>query len=471
MNQIRLPRTSYVLRLFLAAALASGSLLISSTVSATPCARVKARPDAWVQARVNALVGAAHAWYESDSARLKYERVLDAIAGVIDKCRLAQDADFGARYPEFLGYVTTLSLGRQPDHELGFNVTDRVYFAETQQYVEIPDFLLTPTFLRAVSRHETLPQAKAILREINTGRAPDDQLLFFSYESRHLGTPDNPDSYRRLLIVVPGDASRRIAEKWVQFGVPDPRAARGSVRNVSVIATVPGDEGTTNVYFKDYFRTYRRGGSITIKGRWELGYGDDNCAQCHKSGVLPIFPEAGSVSREEEPMVSAVNARFRNYGTARFDRYLDADKLGPGLGSARSNERSLSSGIRLGAKLRTEGKSCAACHNQDGMGALNWPMDRVLISSYVEGGQMPRGVELALTERKRLYQKLIQDYFAIDEQNPGILKSWLLGQRREVGNLSAELTSVQSDDFSQVLFMPRKYTTEVGILNTRKGKR
>jgi len=49
----------------------------------------------------------------------------------------------------------------------------------------------------------------------------------------------------------------------------------------------------------------------------------------------------------------------------------------------------------------------------------------------VKGGQMPRGYKLTPPERNRLYQKLIQDYFAIDEASPGILKSWLLGKRRE----------------------------------------
>jgi hypothetical protein len=44
---------------------------------------------------------------------------------------------------------------------------------------------------------------------------------------------------------------------------------------------------------------------------------------------------------------------------------------------------------------------------------------------------MPRGYKLTPPERSRLYQKLIQDYFAIDEGNPGILKGWLLGKRRE----------------------------------------
>ena len=92
------------------------------------------------------------------------------------------------------------------------------------------------------------------------------------------------------------------------------------------------------------------------------------------------------------------------------------------------------SAIRVSSNLGTDGKTCAACHHSEGLGALNWPMDRVLISSYVKGGQMPGGYKLNLTERSPLYEKLIQDYFLIDDANPGILKSWLLGRWREAGN-------------------------------------
>jgi hypothetical protein len=172
---------------------------------------------------------------------------------------------------------------------------------------------LTPAFLRAVSRSETLPEAKTMLRRLNARRPPEQQLMFFSYESRHLGTPDNPDSFRRLLIVVPGNATTMVPEKWVQFGITDP-GYRARVRNVSVVAVVPALDGTTNAYFKDYFRTFGGNGAITIKGRWELGGGDDNCTQCHKSGILPIFPEAGSVSRDEQASVEKVNQRFLDYG-------------------------------------------------------------------------------------------------------------------------------------------------------------
>jgi hypothetical protein len=307
-------------------------LLTASSSLAAPCDVIKARPDVWMKRTVNALVSSARALYERDSAGFAYDRVIDATVKLVDKCRLAQDVQFNTQYPEFVGFIATLALERKPDHELGFNVPDKVYFEQTRQYVEIPDFLLTPAFLRAVSRSETLPEAKTMLRQLNTRRPPDEQLIFFSYESRHLGTPDNPDSFRRLLIVVPGNAITKVPEKWVQFGITD-RGQRARVRNVSVVAVVPALDGTTNAYFKDYFRTFRQSGAITIKGRWELGEGDDNCTQCHKSGILPIFPEAGSVSHDEQALVEKVNERFLKYSRPRFDRYLDASKLGPGLGS------------------------------------------------------------------------------------------------------------------------------------------
>ena len=400
--------------------------LAASAFSAVRCDQIKSQPDAWVKGRVNTFVLAAQRAYESDRAQDAYGRVLDGIARAMDRCRLADEGNFAARYPEFIGYIKTLSLERQPDHELGFNVSDSVYFSETRGYVTIPEFLLTPNFLRAVSRFATLPQAKAMLKELNAGRAIDDQLIFLSYQSRHLGTPDNPDSFWRLLIVVPGNVALGVPEKWVQFGVPDPKA-RAPVRNVSVVSVVPGSDGTTNAYFKDYFRTFRRNGSITIKGRWELGEGDDNCALCHKSGVLPIFPVSGTVSRDEQERVRAVNERFLKYVGPRFDRYLDSSKLGPGLGVSGKNELGPSD---AGRKTDIDGVKCGACHQPNGLGALNWPMDRTLISSYVKGGQMPLGFALTPSERNRLYTKIIQDYFAIDEKSPGTLKAWLLGRRR-----------------------------------------
>jgi len=316
-------------------------LLAQPTFAKTPsrCSLIKSRADNWVTGRVNSLVTSARAAYESDDGLPAYHRVLDGIDRTLRRCKLSEDADFSNSHREFVEYVATISLDRKPDHELGFNVPDKQYFDETRSFVEIPDYLLQPAFLKLVSRWETLDKAKTFLRQLNSTRSASDQLIFFSYISRHLGTPDNDNSYRRLLIVVPGNLALGIPDKWVQFGISDP-GQRVLTRNLSVVSAMINANGTFDAYFKDYFRTYRRNGSINVKGRWELGEGDDNCAQCHKSGVLPIFPAEGSVSSEEQEAVEIVNARFRSYGSPRFGNYLDQTKLGPGLSTAGWEDRS-----------------------------------------------------------------------------------------------------------------------------------
>lgn len=404
-------------------------LLVGNGPHASFSARLKPGSDAWVTAKVNALVRAARAAYEDDDGLPAYRRVLTSISSAIRLGKLSEDEGFVGRYREFVEYTQAASLDQLPGHELGFIVPDRQYFAETRQYVEIPEFLMAQTFLRSVSRSETLDRAKAFLRQLNKERGPSDQLIFFSYLSRHLGTPDNDDSYKRLLIVVPGNSKTGVPEKWVQFGVTDP-GTRTRIRNVSVVSAILGSDGTFNSYFKDYFRTYRRDGTISLKGRWELGYGDDNCARCHKSGILPIFPEEGSVSPSEQQAVTEVNQRFMSYGSPRFDKYLDESKFGPGLSSARLEQRNQRFGEGFGESVVGRAMSCAACHHRERLGALNWPMDQVVISSYIKGGHMPMGFNLKEPEREELYEKLIQEYFATDDSNPGILKSWLLGKLR-----------------------------------------
>ncbi len=396
---------------------------------APACAHVKSHADEWVASSVDALVRAARTAYEKDEGEDAYNRLLGRLANTFKRCELSRDAGFVQAHREFVEYVEAASPVAFPDHELGFAVTDERYFNETRAYVEIPDFLTEQGFVRAVSRSETLPRAKSYLRRLNSQRDASAQLLFFSYKSRHLGTPDNDDSYLRLLVVVPGDEARGVPERWVQFGVTDP-GGRVRTRNVSVVASLARADGVSDVYFKDYYRTYKRDGAIPIKGRWELGYGDDNCVQCHKSGVLPIFPEAGSVSAEERGAVEEVNRRFRGYGAPRFGGYLDASKFGPGLGAATNADREGRFGAGFRGSTVAGAMTCAACHRPDYLGALNWPMDRVLVNSYVNGGMMPRGHELPNAARRELYAKLVREYFDADAARPGILKSWLLGRLR-----------------------------------------
>src|SRR5262245_40939370 len=199
--------------------------------SALPCARVILDPDVWIEGKVDELVSTARIAYYGEEPTKGYQRVVHNLAHTIDQCGLRKNQKLASQYAELFDYVKLLSLSLQNDHELGFDVTDAVYFAETSHLTIIPDFLRTPRFLRAVSSFESLGTAKSLLRELNAQRSPSNQLLFFSFSSRHLGTPDNPDSYRRLLIIVPGNAEEYAPEKWVQFGIADPGKPR-TVRNI-----------------------------------------------------------------------------------------------------------------------------------------------------------------------------------------------------------------------------------------------
>lgn len=402
-------------------------LLAGQTASAATCARVRAQPDAWVEAQINAFVLAARGAYENDAAVPAYGRVIRGIAGTLRRCGLSRDENFVKRYRKFIEYIAVASRDQQPDHELGFNVPDEQYFDETRQYVQIPEFLVSQSFFRLVGRYETLDRAKDYLRQLNSERAPSDQLIFFSYKSQHLGAADNDDSFLRLLVVVPGNTGAGVPEKWVQFGIPDP-GARAHIRNVSVVSAVAGADGSSTFYFKDFFRTYRRRGPVEINGRWELGEGDDSCVSCHKSGILPIFPVAGSVSGGEQQSLEAVNERFLTYGPPRFGQYLDANKLGPGLGSASAEDRARRFGPAFAKTKVARAMNCAVCHQPAGLGSFNWPMDSVVVSSFVKGGQMPLGQSLRVPEREELYKKLVGEYFAVSDARPGILKSWLLSQ-------------------------------------------
>jgi len=417
------------LRVFCVSLLLVCVALVAQSRPAPPSAKFKFDSETWIRLKVDALVQAARAAYEDDDALPAYERVLKSIARTIRQRKLADDEAFVTRYPHFVDYIREASYDQLPGHELGFSVSDKQYFDETRQYVQIPEFLLNRSFLRSVARFETLDRAKTYLRQLNSARAASNRLLFFSYKSRHLGTPDNDDSFMRLLIVVPGNAETKVPEKWVQFGVTDPRT-RTRIRNVSVVSAISNSDGTFNTYFKDYFRTYRRDGSISLKGRWELGYGDDNCVRCHKSGVLPIFPEAGSVSANEIQTMTAANQRLLTYGSPRFDKYLDPGRFGPGLGSAERAARDKRFGEGFSETDLGRAMSCAACHQGGRLGALNWPVDPVVIKSYLKQGQMPFGRKLDASRRDELHQRLIEEYFATDEANPGTLKIWLLGKPR-----------------------------------------
>ena len=72
-------------------------LLFGNNSPVPQCERVKAQPDAWVAAKVDALVAAAHAAYEdkNDAVVPAYEKVVGGIAGTLSQCGLSKDEGHG----------------------------------------------------------------------------------------------------------------------------------------------------------------------------------------------------------------------------------------------------------------------------------------------------------------------------------------------------------------------------------------
>jgi hypothetical protein len=317
---------------------------------------------------------------------------------------------------EITGMTKTPSL-------LGFNVSDAQYFKDTASMTDVPSFLQTPELLQALSDPDQIPQAILKLQQLNLERTPTDQLLFFRYRSQHLATPDRSHVYGRVLVIVPGNP-----EKWVQFGIPEKGLAR--TQNLSVVSVFRDAEGRSNVFFKDHYRVYNGDGSITVRSRLEAGGGSDTCINCHKSGVLPIFPAEGSFNVEDAPKILQANQMFRKHGAPHFASYLDAKVFGPGIGSIAPDRvasrtdsfmQTCTTGLTFAniqeslPKIRNA-MTCAKCHNGDDgpglhLGELNFPINPVLFKSYVMSGKMPTGASLDPIERQGLMQCLEYDYF------------------------------------------------------------
>src|SRR6185503_19439874 len=140
---------------------------LASRVAGSTCPQSITQQAIWTTQKVTALVRAARAALDDERADTRYGLVVTGIDRGLRRCKLESNPDCARRYPEFIEYLKLLTLPLDEKHELGFEVTDETYFAETSAFTAIPEFLLTSTFLKAVRAFETLPQAKALLREMN----------------------------------------------------------------------------------------------------------------------------------------------------------------------------------------------------------------------------------------------------------------------------------------------------------------
>lgn len=347
----------------------------------------------------------------------------------IRKYKLNLNPLFKERFANFFKFVEVNKLRRLPGHSLGFTMPDQEYFEKTSELTDLPAALRTTEFLNLASREETLQQAKAYLDRLNDTLPTEKKLLYFSFRSRFLGTPDRRDVTGRLLVHVPAEnlGNNTLAERWIQFGISPKGDTRERVKNVSVIAVVKKDEKIYTPYFKDHFRIYNKNGSIDLRSRYEeSNFFVEACYMCHKMGVAPFFPEQGSVPQEELARVEEANKRIRKYGTADYGDLLDLKSFGPGMGQAMKIEKEKLAEISTHAEKIAKAMNCAGCHSAKALGELRFPIHETMAGKWVKDGKMPPGQNLDDQELKKLHDLLVEEFFRTAKDRPGTLKSWML---------------------------------------------
>lgn len=369
------------------------------------------------------------------------------------QARCAEDAKLLDKAPKelanFAAFVKAQALMADKEHALGFEVTDQQYAKEATAVAELPPLLQSQAFLDLMRTPKGYRDAVAMIEDHNRELPEDRRWIVLPYKAQFIKSVDKT-TYGRLLVIVPGPD----VDKWIQFAIATPEMTDPpEIRSVSVVAVRKPAGGRTETYFIDFMRQ-RSGGDIDLVPTVALpAKPNDNCYNCHKSGVAPIHPAesygfdaSGSLVPRESLLPDKINKRIRDYGRTEVKR-LNQAAYGPCLGPDRARSldelRAATKGMDLSdaslGRVR-DAMACGKCH-QD-FAPINYPQsvrtqgdltafqNHVgLGQTYVEKGWMPPGNTLSPEERKALWKCLMQDYFD-PVRRDGVLVRWLRGAPR-----------------------------------------
>ena len=209
-------------------------------------------------------------------------------------------------------------LSNNPQHQFGHQDTDATYLERAADALTLPCLLRSPDFLNAISKPETYRHALEMIREHNEGKAGHDcpaestQWTTLLFRSRFISTPDDANTFGRLLVVAPGGDY----DRWIQFGIWTPEdLASGKplpiIRNVSIVAVArnAGQAGSAQFdAIADFFRCEDAAcgqdaklhatppcpgaaSGIALCSRLAVTKETDNCERCHKMMPNSIHPE------------------------------------------------------------------------------------------------------------------------------------------------------------------------------------
>lgn len=315
---------------------------------------------------------------------------------------------------------------------LGLSMSDADYMERMAALGigSLPEQYLSEDFLRRLDEIGNGSYA-AIASEVE--RIGPSGTIAFPYTSKHLPSVDDAQVSGRLFVYIPGERY----DIYSQFGIG--LGKDGQFPNsISVITVLKRDQSGKElypheVYYNDIWRT--RGDRVTIGNRITVNRRMENCFDCHKSPLIPVYPDRETFDYNQfGARLARVNEIMSGVKAAYVG--LDAENFGPGIGVA--SLEGLACAERVQDKTKIEGYlDCNDCHNGKVRGVLNFPSaldlqlpnSTNLVSLFVrEYGIMPPTHEdLSPDERDVIYQCLIEDFYGdFKDPHKGRFNKWLL---------------------------------------------
>ncbi|AIE85287.1 hypothetical protein [Fimbriimonas ginsengisoli] len=370
----------------------------------------------------------------------------------------------------FARFVTAqhwMDLRDGADHQtnaLGMDVPDEEYWTDASRFLTFPELLKSQWLLKRMSNQATYKEAVDAIEAHNASLTPENRWIVFPFQAQFIRSVDRT-TFGRLLVLVPNEKlpDGRLMDRWILFAIATPDMRPTEIMSVSMISVVrEANSPTSRIYFSDFLRQVNPStGDIELNSNALMKPNPSkNCYDCHKSGVLPIFPKmaykfdaAGNLVDDPERLATVpdrINRLILKYGKSDLG-HLDTDAYGPSLGGNTSRSDAFIANATKDrpfaatsyAKIKAN-MNCASCH--DGFAKINYLLavrsdrdvktfvgqSKGLVQSYVEMGFMPPNNTLTPSERHALWECVMKEYFD-PERGEGAFVDWLkgAGPRRE----------------------------------------
>ncbi len=381
--------------------------------------------------------------------------------GFLEPRANGQVLDRFARFVKAQGIMDRRATNGEYTNSLGLTITDREYIESTASVLEFPDLLKSQSFQWLLSDPKTYKMALEMIEAQNEVLPENQKWLAYFFRTQFILSVDQR-TYGRLLVIVPGHQTSEgmILDRWIQFAVATPdQSPKTPICSVSEIVVLRNTSrpGVSKAYMADFMRERDCvSNEVRLTPNAFLSPSpSSNCYDCHKSAVLPIYPEQvyqfsakGDLTEKsgaQSELTATVHSFISRYGKTDFGP-IDVAAYGPCIGPSHRNrsdsfivEATKAEPIdRSSYPAIRENMDCAKCH--DGFAKINYQVavrsDRDakafknqigLVRAFIEKGFMPPNNTLTAAERRALWRCLSKEYFDPDS-GTGILIDWLKGK-------------------------------------------